>query len=78
MKIFMDSTQKRKWSSWKTPLRYAKFVNDEENGCRSDGQRKETKEACLVNSCQRQGAGVLFRPNYSFHPHTSIGCDTST
>ena len=32
----------RKWSSWKTRHRYARFVNDEENGCRFEGQRKET------------------------------------
>ena len=28
--------------SWKTRHRYARFVNDEINGCRFFGQRKET------------------------------------
>ena len=26
----------------------------------------------LVNSCQRKGAGVLFRINYSIYQHTGV------
>ena len=35
-------TQLRKWSCWKICPRYTRFVKDEEDGCRFEGQRKET------------------------------------
>ena len=38
----LRTQHKKKWLSWKTHHRYAVFVNDEENGCRIEGQRKET------------------------------------
>ena len=41
-KILLWTQLKRKWLSWKTRHRYARFVDYEENGCRFEGQRKET------------------------------------
>ena len=39
----MDLTLKKKeMVSWKAHHRYARFVSDEENGCRFEGQKKET------------------------------------
>ena len=40
--VFMDSTYKRKCSSWKNRHGYAAFISDEENSCRFEEQRKET------------------------------------
>ena len=59
--------KKRKWSSWRTRHRYARFFNGE-NGCRFEGRRKET---CLVNSCHvKDDVVVLFSLNYSIETVT--------
>ena len=61
---------RKEWSSWETRHRYARFVNDEENGCRFEGQWKET--------------WIYTRPAWLIpvreiiHEHTGIGCDTSS
>ena len=54
--------------------------SDVENSRRLEGQRKTlyllALAGYLVNSCQGEDAGVLFRLNYSIDQHTGIGCDT--
>ena len=60
-----------------TRHRYARFVYDEENGCRFEGQKKETWiytwPAWLIAAKER-----MLRLNYSIYQHTGIGCDTSS
>ena len=73
---FTDLTE-WKWAYWKTRHRYNGFFNDEENGCRFEGQRKETwmytRPAWLI--AVGKVCWSFIQPELLNSSNTGIGCD---
>ena len=75
----LSATRLRKeMVSFENCHRFAIFVNDNESGCRLEGQRKEISTRGLLGSCWGKDARILFRLKFSIHQHTGIACDTSS
>ena len=59
-----DTTEERKWSSWKT-IHTLETAAD-----RPKNRNLDLHAKCMANSCQGKDAGVLFQLNYlSIHWH---------